>query len=314
MITKYGSFIGSIPSVVGRVFWVAPALSYTVDGKAYESSDNNDGLSPDKALRYVNRAWALVTANQGDVIVLLPGTHSAAITSGTATSIAANIAGVTMMGLNCGKGNPYRKRTVLTVAAADETVNVTAADIEIANITFLGDVLNVGSALLNFSSAAHRLHIHDCTVDVTAQTANTGILGFDALGAAANVLIENCVFHVDDAFGAMVDLTATTASVLQDCIFSLNTGTLAAAVTTGAGTAQCYIRRNQFNCGSGTMTAPIDGTGADAVNGVFASMNLFGVNSTVTVDNYDAAEAVLSMNYIFTIGGGTGGTLTTVIT
>ena len=167
---------------------------------------------------------------------------------------------------------------------------------------------------MNFSWAAHRLYIHDCTVDVTAQTAGTSILGFDATGAAANVLIENCVFHVDGDFGAMVDLTATTASVLQDCIFSLQAGTLGAAVTTGAGTAQCVIRRNQFNCGAGTMTAPISGTGADAANGVFISMNLFGVNSTVTVDGFTGTEAVLSMNYIFTIGGGTGGTLTTVIT
>src|SRR3990167_3654796 len=314
-LTKYGSFWGSIPVTAGRGFWVAPAADYIVDGTHYPASDENDGLTPQKALRTVNRAWdALVTANVGDVIVLLPGAHSAANTAGTATSVAADIAGVTMMGLPCGKGNPYRKRTTLTCAAADETVNVTAADIEIANITFIGDALNTASANLNFSSAAHRLYIHDCTVDVTAQTAGTSILGFDATGAAANELIENCVFHVDGDFGAMVDLTATTASVLQDCIFSLQTGTLAAAVTAGAGTAQCVIRRNQFNCGAGTITAPIDGTGADAANGVFISMNLFGVNSTVTVDNFDAAEAVLSMNYIFTIGGGTGGTLTTVIT
>lgn len=312
-ITKYGSFIGNIPAIVGRIFWVAPSLTYVVDGKSYESSDDNDGLSPEKALRRVNRAWALCTANTGDVIVLLPGTHSAANTAGTATSVAASVAGVTMMGLPCGKGNPYRKRTVLTCAAADQTVNVTGADIEIAHITFLGDVLNVGSANLDFSSAADRLHIHDCTVDVTAQTASTSILGFDALGAASNVLIENCVFHVDGAFGAMVDLTGTLLSVLQDCIFGLSTGTLAAAVTVGAATTG-IIRRNQFNCGAGTMTAPIDGTGATVANGVFLSMNLFGVNSTVTVDNFDAAEAVLSMNYIFTVGGGTGGTLTTVIT
>ena len=312
-LTKYGSFIGNIPQTCGRVFWVAPALSYMVDGKYYESSNANDGLDPTRALRYVNRAWSLVTANQGDVIVLLPGTHSAATTAGVATSVAANVAGVTMMGLPCGKGNPYHPRTTLACAAADETVNVTAADIEIANIRFLGDVLNTGSANLDFSSAASRLHIHDCTVDVTAQTASTSILGFGATGAAANVMIERCVFHVDDAFGAMVDMSATTDSAVQDCIFSLQTGTLAVALLTGAA-ERLYIRRNQFNCGAGTMTAPISGTGATVANGIYISMNLFGVNSTVTVGNFDAAEAVLSMNYIFTVGGGTGGTLTTVIT
>src|SRR3990167_1399514 len=223
-LTKYGSFWGSIPVTAGRGFWVAPAADYIVDGTHYPASDENDGLTPQKALRTVNRAWdALVTANVGDVIVLLPGAHSAANTAGTATSVAADIAGVTMMGLPCGKGNPYRKRTTLTCAAADETVNVTAADIEISNITFLGDVLNTGSPNLDFSSAAHRLYIHDCTVDVTAQTANTGIDGFSALGAAANVTIENCVFHIDDAFGPALDMSGNLDSLVHDNIITLQT-------------------------------------------------------------------------------------------
>ena len=84
---------------------------------------------------------------------------------------------------------------------------------------------------------------------------------------------------------------------------------LAAAVTTGSGTARCIIRRNQFNAGAGTITTGIDGTGADVVNGVLIVQNLFGVNHGISVGLYDAAEALLSMNYIFTVGTGTGGTL-----
>lgn len=312
-LTKYSSFWGNIPATVGNVYWVSPGATYYVDGQAHEASDNNDGLSPKKALRRVNRAWSLVTANQGDVIVLLPGDHSAANINGTATSIAASTAGVTMMGLPCGKGNPYRKRTTLTLAAADQTVNVTAADIEIANITFLGDVLNTASANLDFSVAAHRLHIHDCTVDVTAQTANTGIVGFGATGAAQNVLIERNVFHIDGAFGPAIDMSAALDSVVQDNIISVQTGTLAVGLLTGAA-GRLYIRRNQFNAGAGTSTAPISGTGATVANGIVIMDNIFGVNSTVSVDNFDAAEALLSQNFIFTIGGGTGGTLITAIT
>jgi hypothetical protein len=314
-MTKYGSFAGNIPANVGRVFWVAPSASYIVDGKYYDSSDENDGLSPDKALRRVNRAWALCTANIGDTIVLLPGDHSAANTAGTATSVAASVAGVTMMGLPCspGAGNPYRKRTTLTCAAADETVNVTAADIQIANITFIGDVLNTGSPNLDFSAAADRLHIHDCTVDVTAQTANTGIDGFSAIGAAENVLIEGCVFHIDGAFGPAVDMSATTDSVVQDCIVSVQTGTLAVGMLTGAA-GRLYLRRNQFNAHSGTITAGIDGTGATVANGIVINDNKFSVNNTKEVDTFDSAEAVLSENYKFTIGGGAGFALVVVIT
>lgn len=313
-LTKYGSLWGAIPETAGRIFWVAPSASYTVDGRSYDSSDDNDGLSPEKALRRVNRAWALATANVGDVIVLLPGTHSAANSAGTATSVAASVAGVTMMGLPAGAGNPFRKRTVLTIAAADQTVNVTAADIEIAHITFLGDALNTASANLDFSSAAHRLYIHDCTVDVTAQTAGTSILGFDATGAAQHVVIERCVFHVDGAFGAMIDTTATLDSLVSDCVFNLSTGTLAAAITTGAATDRCIIRRCLFNDGGGTITAGVDGTGATIANGVVIHDNRFGVTVTVPVDNFDAGEAVISENYDFGVGSTDGGVLVTAIT
>lgn len=313
-LTRNGRHNGYIPATAGNVYWVSPSANYIVDGRYCDASDGNDGLSPDKALRRVNRAWALVTANQGDVIVLLPGDHSAATSDGTATSIAASTAGVTMMGMNSGKGNPYRKRTTLTVVAADETMNITAADIEIVDITFLGDALNTATAIANFSSAAHRLHIHDCTVDVTAQTAGTSILGFDATGAAQNVLIEDVVFHVDGAFGVMIDMTATVDSVIRRILVSLQTGTYAAAISAGASTDRLQILGSQFNCGAGTMSKTIIDTGTSAANGIYIADNICGVNTTKFVDDFSAGEAVINNNYIFTIGGGTGGTLVAAIT
>src|SRR3990167_8720227 len=172
-LTKYGSLWGAVPQTCGRVFWVSPTDTFTIEGTAWPASDENDGLSPERPLRRVNRAWALVTANAGDIIMLLPGTHVAQNMAGTATSIAANVAGVTMMGLPSMGGNMLRQRASLNIAAADETVNVTAADIEIANISFVGVAAQTAIATLNFSAAANRLYIHDCTVDVTVQTINT---------------------------------------------------------------------------------------------------------------------------------------------
>ena len=53
-ITKYGTIWGNIPNTGGRVFWVSPADTYTVDGKTYRASDNADGLSPERAKRTIN--------------------------------------------------------------------------------------------------------------------------------------------------------------------------------------------------------------------------------------------------------------------
>lgn len=310
-LTKYGTLWGAVPQTCGRVFWVSPSDTFTIEGTAYSASDDNDGLSPERPLRRVNRAWALVTANAGDIIMLLPGTHVAANTAGTATSIAANVAGVTMMGLpSMGGGNMLRPRASLNIAAADETVNVTAANIEIAHIGFVGVAGQTAIATLNYSAAASGLYIHDCTVDVTAQTINTGIIGFDATGAAAFVVFERCHFISDGAFGAMIDLTATTDTLVQDCVFTSTTGTLAAAITCGAATDRATIRRNLFNDGAGTITAAVDGTGATIAGGVLLSYNYGGVTTTLAA-NFTSGEAELCNNYDGGVGAGDGGVIYT---
>ena len=59
-----------------QIIFVAPADSYTVDGRTYFASDNNDGLSPETAKRTINGAMDFVTANGGGTILLLAGTHT----------------------------------------------------------------------------------------------------------------------------------------------------------------------------------------------------------------------------------------------
>lgn len=310
-LTSFGTSLGVLPESYGRTLWVSPSNSYSFAGNTYSASDDNDGLSPERALRRVNRAWALAAA--GDTIILLPGTHNAANTAGTATSIAANVAHVRMMGLPVG-GSPWAKSAKLTIAANDETVNITAANIEIANILFLGDALNTGSANVNFSAAATALYIHDCVVDVTAQTASTSILGIDATGAAQDVVIERVVSFADGAFGAMIDMTATLDSKVVECEHVQVTGTLAAYLTCGAATDRLHIRRCYVVDGAGTVTAGIDGTGASVANGVAISDCRFGVGVTVPIDNFDAGEAMISENYDFGIGATDGGVLVVAIT
>lgn len=310
-LTSYGTVVGQLPDYPGRTLWVSPGDSYAWGGKTFSASNDNDGLSPERALRRVNRAWALASA--GDTIVLLPGTHSAANNAGTATSIAANVASVRMVGLNTG-GSPWVRSTKLTIAANDEAVNVTAANVEIAYITFLGDVLATGSAHVNFSAAATGFYIHDCTIDVTAQTASTSILGLDAIGAAQGVVIERVTSFCDGAFGAMIDMTATLDSKVVECAHSQSTGTLASYLTAGAATDRLHIRKCYVVDGAGTVTAGIDGTGATIANGVNISDCRFGVGVTVPVDNFDAAEATLSENYDFGVGAMDGGALITAIT
>lgn len=296
---------GQIPTTAGRVFWVAPTASYSIDGESFSASDGNDGLSPARALLTPDRAWNLVTANVGDVIVLLPGAHS------TAASIAADIAGVTMTGLPSGAGNGLKQKATLGAVTGDQCVNVTAADIEIAYIHFIP--ITADSAV-DFTAAADRLHIHHCSVDMATPAASTGTIGFDAIGAASNVLLDNNYFECDGAQGAAIVATALLDSLIERNIFALSTGTWAAAVVTGAATDRLMIRDNDFLASNATMTIGVNGTAATIASGVTLLRNYFASSVTVGIDGFGAGEADIAENYAMGVGATDGGVLITAIT
>ena len=176
-ITKFGSFWGMLPQTSGRAFWVAPAASYTVEGQVYSASNDNDGLSPERALRTVDYAVGLTTASVGDVIVLLPGAHSV-----TAT-ITVDVAGITIVGIpgsnhlggsnRSSSGSSANRSQITSTEATGMIFTVTAVDVEIAHLHLAP--ITAGSGI-SVSSAAHRAYIHDCTFDLGA-TANTATMG-----------------------------------------------------------------------------------------------------------------------------------------
>ena len=256
LITKYGSIWGMLPNTAGRVFWVAPTSPYLVEGRSYDASDQNDGLSPERALATINRAaTVLATANAGDVVVMLPGTHvlTAAITASTA--------GITFMGLPSGAGNKMRQKTVVQATASAACFAITAADIEVA---YLHMVPTTANSAVTISAAGSRSYLHHCSVDMNTAAVSTSTRGFQATGAASNVLVEQCIFLNAGAQGPAVVATALLDSIVQDCDFITQSGVWAAAMLCGAATARLNIRRCYFTSvgTTATMTRGIDGSGS----------------------------------------------------
>lgn len=305
-LTRYGDFWGRIPETAGRVFWVAPGASYTAGGQAYVASDQNDGLDPRRALLTVNRAWALCTADAGDVIVALPGTHT------PSASIAANVAGVTMMGLPSGRGNVLKQKTTIAAVTGDQNMNVTAANIEIA---FLNFIPVTADTAIDFTLDADSLHIHHCSFDMATPAVSVNTHGIEALSAASNVLIDNCYFESDGAQGEGLALLSVVDSVVEDCLFTLSAGTWAAAMSIlGAGADRIVVRRCVFTCSGTAITAGVLGTTLTGANSVFFHDNRFGSLVTVPIDTFAAADAEISENYDFGVGATDGGVLITATT
>ena len=302
---NYGRITGQIPNTVGQVFFVAPSSSYSFNGLTYASSDGHDGLAPDRALATVNRAWALASANSGDVIVLLPGAHT------VTESIAASTAGVTMTGLPGGVGNRLRPKTSLTISASDELINVTAADIEISNLTLIPITTD---ATVDLTAAGDRLCIHDCAFDMATPAASTSTVGVFALGAASNVLVERCYFECDGAQGNAIIATALLDSLISECTFSLSAGTWASAILCGAGTDRLLIEGCKFYCAGTAITVGVNGTGADQADGVKVVDCRFDTDVTVPIDGFSAGECNIAENYDMGVGSTDGGALIVAIT
>ncbi len=312
-LTKYGTLWGAVPVTSGRIFWVAPSASYTVDGRTYVGSDGNDGLSPERALITVNQAVTNATADVGDIIMLLPGSHSWSATQTISK------AGLKVLGLPGGPIDPHEHGTrttryaaaVTTTLAAGAVFTVSAARVEIAYLHVVPIVSGTGIAI----SAAADVNIHDLTWNISTAAA-TDTFGITVTGATPRPRLSNMYVYVSDNQGPFLRCASATAGmdggVLQRSMVVL-AGTTAwddvVEITTGVD--NFTIRDCDFVCSSGAlMTDIVDVTGNTEDQAVLVMRCMHAVNADLT-EATATSDIQLCNNYAATIQGGTGGTLST---
>jgi hypothetical protein len=192
-IASYGLPVlpGGIPPTTGKVVFVCNATNAN-------GSDGNRGTDPSQPLATVNAAYALCTANRGDLIIVMPG-HAETV---TATSIAHNVAGVQVIGLGSGALRP-----TFTFGAAAATITVSAANGGWSNCRFIANFLNVASAF-TLSTAKNTTIANSDFLD-TSNVLNflcivtTGATANDADGLA---LLNNYVYGLAATDGAVVSV------------------------------------------------------------------------------------------------------------
>lgn len=324
-----GIFQGRFPTSLGSIFFVAPSASYTIagirGGQAYTASDDNDGLVPERALLTIAAALLKCTANCGDIVALLPGTH----TQVGATAV--SVAGVQIIGLPVNPSGVrgsrvrpagHRPKAIITQAtAATVALALAAADIFISGVTIRPITQAAG---ITFTTACDRLTIQDCFIDMKTPVghANTkGIIPTGATQAPDGLQVLNNLFlegNGGTSCGIALDIGASVNFVVSDNTFQSD-GTVASHATwTTASQAQdncqgVYVN-NVVNGGGATITNGFKGithTGAGIVQFI---NNLFSVAVTNPITTWAAADVGLLNNYVATVSGGTGGTLVTVST
>lgn len=255
---------GAVPVTTGTYYFVSSG----------SGSDGNSGLDKDNALATIAKAFDKVTANKGDVILLMPG-HAETL---TAAIDGFDVAGVTVWGLGYGNLRP-----TLTGNGTIDVISVTAANITIANIIFAVPSTDAQTADINVAAAGctilNTLHHGSTTnknkVDIITLTASANNCLIDGVrisnttvevvggivfeGGCANVEVCNC--YVFDAIGftngALADETTATNLYIHNNVFkNAKAGTVVIDFATGNSTGVC-----SFNHITGRHTTLASNTG-----------------------------------------------------
>jgi len=174
-----------IPPTTGKYFFVDSGTG----------NNGNDGRSALRPLATIDYAIGLCTASKGDVIVVMPG-HSESISG--AGAIAADVAGISIIGLGWGNLRP-----LITLATTVTTIAVSAANVTFRNLRIATSVDAVVK-VFNITAAG-------CTIDAVdfVETAACACLQFILTTAAADDLtVQNCSWVQ----------TATAATALMEWI------------------------------------------------------------------------------------------------
>lgn len=263
----------------GQVYWVSNATTLLTGQRGGSNGNKGTFDSPFSTIDY---AIGQCTANRGDIIFVKPG-HAENV--GAAAAIAADVAGVAIIGLGTGASRP-----TLTWTAAAGTVTVTAADVTFSNFRFVNNFADVVT-MFSVSGAGDGLTFENCLFTDTSTILNaidfitlaTGaddlaVINCRVVGKSASndsfitgvahdrVLISGCQIQFDVAQTAVVGLIETSGNAtnvwIKDCLFRSNVDDALFIDFNGAansgGITNCYFSSIDT---AGAVTAGIDFTG-----------------------------------------------------
>lgn len=166
--------------VVGTEFYVS-----SVNG-----DDGRSGRSVATSVATIDHALSLMTADQDDVLYLLPG-HAETVSE--AAGMVFDVAGITVVGVGAGSLQPTI--TIDTVDTAD--IDIDAANVVIENVHFRANIADVVAAI---DVNADDFTLRNCRFTEVATSMNALIWIQDALAVASDrITVEGCYAKVVDA-------------------------------------------------------------------------------------------------------------------
>jgi len=277
---------------------------FFVDSGRSGASDNDKGKTPKRSLATIDGGINKATANNGDIIVVMPN-HAETITA--AAGIAADVAGITIVGL----GNGEQRPTVTFATSTGADIDIDAADVKIKNILFKAGVAALtGPIDVNSTDCI----LENCEFrDTTAYNTLQWIV---APAAADRLQILNAKHRGSSAVGAdmFVKLTGGVEDVLISGLDSVMKADIANISNTSTAAKNLVIKNSSLENRDSTGTYCVD-LAAAATGRI--EHNFMRNTSTATgkVTNIcDTADMALFENYAVTADGESGALIGTVST
>lgn len=296
-------FISDASKFTGNIFYVDSAVG--TDAAGY-------GTSPDAPFDTIDYAIGNCVANQGDVILVLPG-HAESIAA--AAGIDADVAGVSIIGLGSGNNRP----TITFITATTADIDIDAANVTIKNLRFVGNIAAL-AAPIDVNAAGFTME--DCDFFVAAATTDIDITVItDA--AAKQMTIRRCTFNYlysNEATAVAVSATSTEVirlvgadrSIIEDCYMSGNFTTSAINGITTLSADIKILRNGIVNVQTTNIAGIIDLVAL--CRGVIANNYGFHGYTTDLATTIDPSSCAMINNYfsnVVTEAGGLVGTPST---
>jgi hypothetical protein len=316
-LTRYGSFWGMLPQTTGKILFVAPSATYSVEGRStYIAHDSNSGDSPEYALLTLNQAISNASADSGDVIVLLPGAHSWTATQ-TISKAGITITGIPrsapIHGTRMAATGARAPTSVTCSTAVTNVLTITAADVE---LSYLHVIPVLGAAGIKPSAAADRLYVHDCTFNMVT-AADTATCGLDGTWTGTtttldDVVIRNCYFFIRDNQGPAIRMQGTCLDLLiEHSTFKLVGDTAyddcIEIVSASLGTTFRELDFLQRSSGT-VMTDAIEIAGA-TIDGSSTTLRCYFAVGSDALEVANVADSQNAENYLMQAAANVGGTL-----
>lgn len=192
-----------IGRTTGNVFFVS-----SVSG-----SDGNKGRSPSKPYATINKAVESCTANNGDVIYVMPGHVEDLGDTSTTGAIDLDVAGISVIGIGTGSDQPR-----IDFNHADSDFFVGADNVTIENLHFEATVTSVKIGV-NVEDGADYCTIRNCRFTVETTGTDEFLYAIQFNDASNFGLVEGCDIDMGlgGATGAIGFIKDTNGTTVRNC-------------------------------------------------------------------------------------------------